>query len=848
MLRLAWKTVRHNPKRLILTMFAIVLATSFVSGTFVLTNTVQGSFDTMFAEIYGKTDIQVVPNKDEAATAGFSMTVPSFDESWVQKVAAVPGVAEVAPSVNSIVQMLDGEGLPVGQGAPVITVNWNQPPDLDNVTLASGHYPTANNQIVLDSKGADKAGYKIGDTVTIQRYGEADSFAYTLVGTATFGASNALNGATLAWFTYDEAQIIARQEGKVAAISIRVADGYDIAAVRDAIQGELPADMSAKLSSELIEESSKGIADAVNAMNTFILAFALIAVFVGALLITNTFQTIVTQRTKEIGLLRAIAASPRQVLTMILLEAFIIGLVGSGLGILLGYGLGAGAKLLLSAVGGIGDNLGTLTLPWPAIVWGLATGVGTTIVAALLPAIHASEISPMEALRDESTRKRKGLRRRTTLGIAFLVTSATATALAFATDTWNPAAWVGVGGGLALIGTILVAAAIVPPAAQWLRIPFGALFGLNGRIAMNNAQREPRRTANTAGALMIGVLLLSLLTTVSTSITSLAKKTLEGTSSATFIVGGNFTTDPLAPISTKEIAAMRAVDGVTAVHFYGWDNAIVDGTPSDIVGIDAQSADKAYEYNAEPSFSKLDNGEIYVSPAVLAEGKSMGDTITIEGLDETLNFVITGTYLQEGDPSYWITFEDASKLHHGLAAISAWVATADGANLDTVEADLDAVFAENPRITVSTIDDYTKAINDLFNQILAIMSAMLSMALFIAVFGVANTLLLSVTERTREIGLIRAVGVKRSGIWSMITLESVFVSLLGAVLGLVLGVVFGVALVQSFDIFKDYAITIPWVPLAIYTVLAVIAGIIAALYPAWKASRLNILDAIAIGE
>ena len=847
MLRLAWKTVRHNPKRLILTMIAIVLATSFVSGTFVLTNTVQGSFDTMFSEIYGKTDIQVVPG-DNAETAGFSMTVPSFDESWVERVEAVPGVAEVAPSVNSVAQMLDEEGLPVGQGAPVITLNWNEPPDLDNVVIADGHYPIANDQVVLDTKAADKAGYEIGDTVTLQRYSESDTFTYTLVGTATFGASNALNGATLAWFTYDEAQFIARQEGEVAAISIRVAEGSDIEEVRDAIQAILPADIEAKLSSELIEESSQEIADAVNVMNTFILAFALIAVFVGALLITNTFQTIVTQRTKELGLLRAIAASPRQVLTMILLEALIIGLVGSGLGILLGYGLGGGAKLLLSTFGGIGDNLGTLTLPWPAIVWGLITGVGTTVVAALLPAIHASKISPMEALRDESTRKRRGLRRRTTLGVAVLVTSAAATTLAFATDTWNAAAWVGVGGGLALIGTILVAAAIVPPSARWLRTPFGAMFGLNGRIAMNNAQREPRRTANTAGALMIGVLLLSLLTTVSTSITALAKATLEGTSSATFIVGGNFTTDPLAPIATDEIAAMRAVDGVTAVHFYGWDNAIINGKPADIVGIDAESADDAYEYNAEPSFSELDDGEIFVSPAVLEEGYAMGDTLTIEGLDATLDFVIVGTYLQEGDPSYWITFDDASTLHSGLAAISTWVATAEGADLETVEADLGDVFADNPRITVSTIDDFTKAVNDLFNQILAVMAAMLSMALFIAIFGVANTLLLSVTERTREIGLIRAVGVKRSGIWSMITLESVFVSLLGAVLGLVLGVVFGVALVQSFDIFQDYGITIPWVALIVYTILAVIAGIIAALYPAWKASRLNILDSIAIGE
>jgi putative ABC transport system permease protein len=850
MLRLAWKTVRHNPKRLILTTVAIILATSFVSGTFVLTHTVQGSFDSMFSEIYGKSDIQVVPNDDNSKTAGFGLTVPSFDEAWVQRVAAVPGVAEVAPSTNGIVQMLNKQGVPVGQGAPVITLNWNQPPDLDNVTMTEGTYPTANDQIVLDVGGAKKAGYSIGDTVTVQRFGEADPFTFTLVGTATFGASNALNGATLAWFTYDEAQVIARQEGKVASISVGIADGYKVADVQAAIQQILPSDIVAKQSRDLIKESSKQVADTLNVINTFILAFALIAVFVGALLITNTFQTIVTQRTRELGLLRAIAASPRQVLTMILLEAVIVGLVGSVVGIGLGYALGGAAKLFLTAVAGIGANLGALTLPWPSVIWGLATGLGTTVVAAVFPAIHASEVSPMEALRDEANRKRKGLRRRTMLGAAFLLTSAVATALGFVTDVWNSAAWVGVGGALALIGTILIAAGLVAPLARWLRAPFGKVFGLNGRIAMNNAQREPRRTANTAGALMIGVLLLALLTTVSTSITSLAKKSLEGSSAASFIVGGDFTTDPGAPISDKDIAAMRAVKGVTDVHFRGSDTALIDGEPQSINAIDAQSAEGAYEYKVEPSFSHLTDGHIYVSSSVLAGGHKMGDTITIEGVDATRNFVISGTYLVEGDPGsdYWITFDDARTLHKGLAATSAWVAISDTADVATVQTALKEALAGDSRIQVSTIDDYTKKINQVFNQVLAMMSAMLSMALFIAVFGVANTLFLSVTERTREIGLIRAVGVKRSGIWAMITLESVFVSLLGAILGLVLGVVFGVALVQSFDIFREFGITIPWTHLIVYTILAVVAGIIAAIWPSWKASRLNILDAIATGE
>ncbi len=844
MLRLAWKSVKHNPKRLILTVVAVVLATSFVSGTFVLTNTVQNSFNSMFAEIYGPNDIMVQPTQDQDNTApGFAIVVPSFDEAWVDRVAAVPGVESVEPSVNGMAVLIGSDGKPGVMGPPTIVMNWTGA-DTENITVIDGRGPKTNTEIMLDLDAAKRAGYEIGDIVTIERYSESENFKFTLVGVARFGASNALNGASLAFFTYDEAQMLARQEGQVAGIGVVVAEGSDVDTVLADIQALLPSDIEAKLASDVIAENEAQVANVLDVVNTVILAFALVAVFVGALLITNTFMTIVTQRTRELGLLRAIAATPRQIMAMILLEAALVGLVGSILGIALGYGSAALIKALLSTFAGAGSNLGALTLPLPAVIWGLSTGIGTTVVAATLPALHASRISPMEALRDEATRHRKTLRVRTTIGLSLLAAGLLAFVMGFATDVLATAAWVGIGGAFLLVGTILVSAALVSPIATWLQPSFRRVFGINGVIALNNAKREPRRTANTAGALMIGVLLLSLMTTVASSFKYVISEMLTGTTAATFVVGGNFMSDPLAPISDIDLAAIRRVDGVEAVHFYGWDTAEVDGKMVNIVGIDAASAEAAYAYNTEPGFSQLHRGEIYVSPSVLAEGYAMGDTITITGVDGTMDFTITGTYLDESDPSYWISWEDARQLHHGLAAISAWVAISDTADIETVRTGIENAVADSPRLEVITTDEYSKSLNDAFNQFLAMFSAMLSMAIIIAIFGVANTLFLSVAERTREIGLLRAIGVGRKAVRKMITLESVFMSVIGAVFGLLLGVGVGAGLVMSFDQIKDYGVTIPWMSLIVYTFLAILAGIVAAILPARRASKLNILEAV----
>ncbi|MBN2177778.1 MAG: FtsX-like permease family protein [Demequinaceae bacterium] len=843
MLRLAWKTIRHNPKRLILTTIAVVLATSFVSGTFVLTNAIQNSFNTMSAEIYGETDIQVLPAKDDE-NSFMSMNIPTFDETWVGKVAAVDGVDRAAPVVSGMATLMGSDGKPNMMGGMTIVIGWNGSPDLDNVVLVDGHAPLTDSEIVLDSASAENEGYEIGDRIELQRLMEAETFEYTLVGLVEFGQSNSMNGMMLAYLSYDEAQVLVRQEGEVTNISIVVEDGYDPVAVRDSIREILPPDIRAELAIDVIKEMNEEVASFINVINIFVLVFAFIAVIVGALLITNTFQTLVTQRTRELGLLRAIAGTPRQIRTMILLEAIIIGLIGSVIGLTLGYGMASVIKFLLASFAGVGANLGALTVPIPALIWGFATGIGTTTVAAMLPAIRASRISPMEAMREEATQKRRGLTTRTIVGSGFFAAALVTTLCAFSPPMWPKASWVGITAGLALIGTILLIADLIGPLATWIRPAFAKVFGINGTLAMNNSKREPRRMANTAGALVFSVMLLAMMTTVTSSIKSVINEMMVGTSSATFIVSGDMMTDTFAPISDPELASIGEIDGVTDVHFYGMDSAEVDGKWVDIVPIDAKTADAAYEYNVEPSFSTLDPGEIFVSEAVLDEGYRMGDTITLTGVDGELDLVIVGTYLQEGDPSYWVSWSDGRILHEGIAPIWAWITIEDGADAEAIRVDIEAVLEDNPRLDVGTVDEYSQAMNSMLDGILASLMALLGMALVIGIFGVANTLFLSVAERTREIGLLRAVGLSRKSVRRIITLESVFMSLLGAFFGFLLGVTTGAALVLSFDMFEDAGVTIPWVSLAIYTAIAVVAGILAAIVPARRAANLDILKAI----
>jgi putative ABC transport system permease protein len=627
-------------------------------------------------------------------------------------------------------------------------------------------------------------------------------------------------------------------------ISVRVEDGFDPVAVRDSIREILPSGVRAELSIDVVKEMDEEVASFINVINIFVLVFAFISIIVGALLITNTFQTLVTQRTRELGLLRAIAATPRQIRRMILLEAFIIGLVGSVLGIILGYGLASVIKFIVATVMGFGANIGALTLPPPALIWGFSTGIGTTVVAAMLPAIRAARVSPMEALRDEATLKRKGLATRSFIGVGFFVAASIAAVCAFFPPRWPKAAWVGIAAALALIGTILLVAALIGPLTSWMRPAFARVFGVNGTLAMNNSKREPRRTANTAGALIFSVMLLAMMTTVVSSIKAVVNEMMVGTASATFIVSGDPSTDYFAPITDRELTAIRDIDGVTAVHFYGFDTAEVDGQTVDIVPIDAKTAEATFVYDVEPSFSTLDPGEVFVSPAVLDAGHSMGDRLTFVGVDGELDLVISGTYLQDGDPSYWISWSDGRILHEGLSPVITWIAIEDGADVEQMRGAIEAALIDNPRLEVATTEEYSKTMNSMLDGVLAALMGLLGMALVIGIFGVANTLFLSVAERTREIGLLRAVGLSRKSIRRIITLESVFMSLLGAFFGFLLGVATGVALVKSFDLFDDVGVTIPWVSLAVYTVIAIIAGILAAIVPARRAANLNILEAV----
>lgn len=841
MFRLALKSVRHSPKRLILTAVAVALGVSLVAATHIFTNSLSSGFNSLFSEIYKTVDVvvEVDPDSDITVDPG---AYPLSDAD-LEAVRSVDGVMLAEGGVggdhdggtllpaDGVIPDTPGGG--VG-GPPSLFFNWVGNSDFDRATVVDGRGPESAGEIVLDvDTVAD--GYEIGQTVSVATLTGVNK--YTLVGSVTFGEDNATQGATLGWLTADDARALAGVDSGYNAIGASIDEGADKQAVAAAVNDVLADGTRALTGDQKAAEEATALDDILQYVDIFTIAFALISLFVGAYIIVNTFRIIVTQRTREFGLLRAVGVTGKQIRSMILLEAIVVGLIASTLGILLGYLLALGITSLLSVV--IGDIFGTLTLPVDSLLWGYGLGMLVTVAAAILPAIHASRISPMEALRESATESKKPLRLRNIVGSAMTLSGALSVSIGLYADFEQPYIWVGVGAVLLVLGVTLLAAQLLVPLAFALRGMLTALFRVDGKLAANNIRREPRRSANTAAALMIGVMLLALVATFTESLKAVVTAQFSQTN-ADFLVlptGGEIPPGALAVISDT--------DGVDFASSLGVASAEFDGADYQIAAIEPLTADAAFDYNNDPDFTELDGG-VFIDPTIQALGIGVGDDVTLTGAAGTETLPVTGLYLIEGDSPFFMDFQTAAALSGEVPVFQAMVVLDDGADADAIKEVLDEALAEDyPLVSLEEPGDLEQLANQFIDILLGIISALLGSALVIAILGVANTLLLSVTERTREIGLLRAVGLRRRSVWRMITLESMVMAIFGAILGMILGTALGSALVLSLEDFGFDGVTIPWVWLAIYTVLAAIAGVVAAIWPAWRASRLDILKAIA---
>jgi putative ABC transport system permease protein len=850
MLRATLKSLLSRKLRLILSALAVVLGVMFVSGAFILTDTVGRSFTGLFSDIYEYTDIQADKPSDVPGLTGQPVPEP-FPAADVQKVTAVPGVSRAVGTVFvDNARVLNKNGRPVATtGSPRFGANWIGETEL--IKLREGRGPTGPNEIVLSANLAKTTGYAPGDTVPVMTALKPEKTPYTVVGIAGYPSGrDSLAGETIVFFHEPTAQeVLLGGPGLYSAIDIRVTAGADRAAVRDAVKAALGPDFNVKTGEELAAESSAGLEEGLGFFNTVLLAFAAVALLVAVFLILNTFSIIVAQRTRELALFRAMGASRGQVIWSVLVEALVIGLFAAIVGLVLGIGVGYGLGSLLGGVLSGGElELAGLSVPATSVIAAFGVGVGVTMVAALLPAFRAARIPPVAAMRDAATPDRP-LTRLTLAGLVVLALGGTAFGLGLTGNLGDYNGWGLLGGTLAcFVGVALLTPVISRPVVSIL----GRVFGrrASGQLGRRNSARNPRRTAITAAAVMVGI---ALITGISVVFSSLRASTIEavdaGVNADLIIASDGFAA--LATFDPKAMDAIRTQPGVTgAVAIYA-DAAQIDGEQAFVAAADdLPTAVRVFEMGTVAgTVSSLSPGNVLVDDdTARAKGLSVGDSITVKlaratQRQYTIGGIYTGSQMLNG--GFYFGIDDVRAGFTMAAPLQGYVELAPGTDTAAARTAVENALRDSPEVAVATVDDFIAQQLQVFDIVLVFVQLLLGLAMVIAVFGVINTLALSMIERTRELGMLRAVGMRRGQVMWMVTVESVVICVFGALLGVAVGVGLGVAVVEALrdDGFSELAF--PWPLMGWYLIASVFVGLAAALVPAIRAARQNVLAAIA---
>lgn len=840
MLRSAWRSLLHHKLRLVLSGVAIVLGVGFVVGTLIFTDTLNSTFTNLFA---GTTSDVVITPEEDVESRGFAGTVATLPASLLADVRAVDGVAKAGGQV-----LIDGVAIvdPAGEvlgttGAPTFGSNWDDDEELTPFRLEEGRGPAAPGEVALDSVSAEKAGYVVGDTVPL--IGPDGRLEASLVGIFRYGTSGNLAGATIAAFDTAFAQ----------ALLLDGADAYteiDVVATEGVTQDSLAADVRAVAGEGVVVQTGQEAADQATAeiteglafVNIFLLVFAGIALFVGTFIILNTFSMLVAQRSRELALLRALGATRSQIVRSLILEAAGVGLIGAVLGLGVGVGVAYGLQGLFSAIGAEIPTEGLVLLPRTIIV-GLVIGVLVTVVAGLAPAIRASRIPPMAALRDDIALPARSLHVRAIAGAVLLVAGLAAMTAGAAVGGGSGSQLVGLGVVAALVGAIVVSPALAGPMVRILGFAFPRMFGTVGSLAVQNAERQPRRTAATASALMIGLALVSALTIFATSAKSSITVVIDSVVGADFLI----TNQTQRPFGDEVAETVAGVPGVGIVSPVKLVPSLVQDQPSALVGVDpATFGDVVTLEFTSGSLADLTSGGLVVDALTATDNSlGVGDPVAVQFAAGSADYTVTGVYESAGRFSGFVVDSEsviAAGADPGDSVV--YVKAVPDADLDAVQAGLTTALADNPTVEVLSQTQFKEQITSGVDQILLVMVMLLSLAILIAVLGIVNTLVLSVVERTREIGMLRAVGALRRQIRTMVVLEALVIAVFGAVVGLVLGVWFAVALQRTLIDQGIAILDIPWLGIVAFLVVAGIVGVLAALWPAFRAGRLNVLEAI----
>jgi putative ABC transport system permease protein len=853
-LSLAVRGLAARKLRGVLTAFAILLGVAMVAGTFMLKGSVEKAFDDIFAEANAGVDVTVKPK--EAFSSNEMPSGIALPDALLKKVQGVDGVQQATGSIGdtSAITILDDNGDRIGQsgGAPQIAQSI-LPEPFNPFTWEEGSAPATADEVAIDSITADQENYEVGQRIPI--VGQAGVKDYTLSGIGRFGSGVPLGGASIAVFTLPEAQRITGKEGEFDDISIEAADGVSPQELSDRVNQVLPPNAEAKTGAEDAAQQSADIKDGFGFLTTILLVFAGISVFVGAFLIFNTFSITVAQRTREFGMLRTLGASSRQVLASVVLEALVLGLIASVIGIFAGFGFVKLVTGLFKAIGFELPQSGTV-IPSEAIIFGLVVGMVSTLASSVVPALRATRVTPLEALRDTPEVNEAGSRRRTWIARGLVLVAAAAIAAGlFATSSFGSAlALLGLGLILLFVGVAMLAGSIVRPLASLVGRPVEALRGVTGRLARENTLRNPSRTATTSAALMIGVALVVFAAVFASSATKSVGDALDQTFAGDLVIAN---ADGFSPFSTEVGPAIAKVEGVETV-------SPVAGAPAEaeLPGGAKQQILTGLDPATLPDVAKLDwvdgsdetlrnlgtDDAIVESKWAEDNGVSVGDTVTLKKADgSTLEVHVVGSVrdrVQLLVQAIALPIQTLRSQFDARQDFTDLVGFAPGADFDTTRNAVDALLSKRfPQVEARSQQEFKQEQEDQVNQLLALIYALLGLSVIVSLFGVVNTLVLTIYERTREIGMLRAIGSSRSQIRRMIRYESFITAMIGALIGAAIGLIVAVAAVEAL---KDDGLVlgIPVLGIVIVLVVAGIAGIIAGIWPARRASKIEVMEAL----
>jgi putative ABC transport system permease protein len=855
-IRVALRGLLGRKLRAILTALAIILGVAMMSGTYVLTDTIDKAFSTIFDESYAGTDVVVSGKGADIDFQGTSATAPPVDEALVDEVRALPDVeaasGSVADETNTKIIGSDGKAINT-QGAPSLGFGIDPSPEAQRfnpLNLVEGTWADADGEVVIDAGTADREGYQVGDTIEIATIQPKQDFEIT--GIARFGDVDSLGTATFAIFDLPTAQTLLDREGQVDSISVAGVDGTTPEQLINEIQPILPADAQVRSGAVEAQEDKDEISEFTSFIEYFLLAFAGIALFVGAFVIFNTLSITVAQRTREFATMRTVGASRRQILWSVIVEALTIGIIASVIGLFVGFGLALGLNELFKA---LDLELPTANMVYATrtIVVSLLVGTIITLVAGLFPAIRATRVPPIAAVREGYTLPKSRLSPFVPyIAIAVIGLSLFLLGYSMFKDDLDTASrLLSIAGGVILlfIGVAMISSRLVRPLAAIVGLPARAIGGAAGKLARGNSVRNPGRTASTAAALMIGIALVTFVAVLANGMKASNREAIEDQVAADYIVTAQDGFTPFVAAAGEAVAGSPDAEVVANVRS---DLGKVDDASTYVTGIDPQTILQTYNFDwKEGDDSVVENltNDQAIVDAKFAEDHdiAVGDTISVlTPSGETLEQQVVGLY--EPPPFYpllggvSVTTETFDSAYERPRNQFTFVNVPNGPSTATTES-LEAAVADYPDARIQTREDWITQQDEDFNQFLVMLYVLLALSVIVSIFGMVNTLVLSVYERTRELGMLRAVGMTKRQARRMVRHESVITALIGAALGLPLGIFLAALVTRALQEF-DVRFSIPWGQLVVFAIIAVIVGILAAIMPARRAAKLNVLRAL----